>query len=219
MKHIPGDTLPIGNMVVNRIADLRRVAGLRHRFDTEQPTLLDIELVNSRSSSKAQPSQVFNSNQLQAPQRPQFGLRWKMFELDSCEGNGRVCLVFPPKPDPPPMSENGGIQLDIVPPTPQVWFLDRAYDWHFIAPNFTTYFRLLLVHLGLPQWQLLHTPIGPTPWAKQIINLIAPHLLTDDEVTSFVDSLREDNEDFPVSTVDPSVFKSRSRTVRKIEEN
>ena len=64
-------------MVINRIGDLRRVAGnydlfkvfeklrcqlslstsimtgwvilgLRHRFDTEQPTLLDLELVNNR---------------------------------------------------------------------------------------------------------------------------------------------------------------------------
>ena len=45
-------------------------------------------------------------------------------------GNGRVCLVFPPKPDPPPINAGGPsasdtgsserIQLDIVPPTPQV---------------------------------------------------------------------------------------------------
>ena len=50
--------------------------------------------------------------------------------------------------------------------TLQVWYLDRAYDWHFLAPNFTTYFRMMLVHLGLPQWQALFTPFGPTPWAK-----------------------------------------------------
>ena len=47
-----------------------------------------------------------------------------------------------------------------------MWYLDRAYDWHFLAPNFTTYFRMMLVHLGLPQWQALFTPFGPTPWAK-----------------------------------------------------
>ena len=29
-----GDVVPMGNMVINRIADMRRVAGLRHRFDT-----------------------------------------------------------------------------------------------------------------------------------------------------------------------------------------
>ena len=47
-----------------------------------------------------------------------------------------------------------------------MWYLDRAYDWHYLAPNFTAYFRMMLVHLGLPQWHLLLTPIGPTPWAK-----------------------------------------------------
>ena len=45
----PGDVLPIGQMVINRIADLRRIGGLRHRFDTEQPTLLDLEVINRAS--------------------------------------------------------------------------------------------------------------------------------------------------------------------------
>ena len=29
----------------------------------------------------------------------------------------------------------------------------------------------MLVHLGLPQWQALFTPFGPTPWARVIINI------------------------------------------------
>ena len=65
---------------------------------------------------------------------------------------------------------SGGIQLDLTPTMPQVWFLDRGYEWHYLAPNFTTYFRMMLYHLGLPQWQLLFTPMGPTPWAK-VINI------------------------------------------------
>ncbi len=44
MNVYAGQLLPIGLMSVNRISDLRRVAGLRHRFDTEQPTLLDLEV-------------------------------------------------------------------------------------------------------------------------------------------------------------------------------
>ena len=43
------------------------------------------------------------SNNSSLLNRPQFGLRWKMFELDGLDGNGRVCLVFPPKPEPPPL--------------------------------------------------------------------------------------------------------------------
>ena len=30
-----------------------------------------------------------------------------MFELYAIDGGGRVCLVFPPKPDPPPMDGAG----------------------------------------------------------------------------------------------------------------
>ena len=107
-----------------------------------------------------------NANNSNIVIKPQFNSRWKMFELDAMDGCGRVCLVFPPKPDPPPMNSSGSIQLDLTPTMPQVWLLDRAYDWHYLATNFTSYFRMMLYHLGLPQWQLLFTPMGPTPWAK-----------------------------------------------------
>ena len=63
-------------------------------------------------------------------------------------------------------NDSHSIHLDLTPTMPQVWYLDRAYEWHFLAPNFTTYFRMMIYHLGLPQWQLLFTPNGPAPWAK-----------------------------------------------------
>ena len=31
------------------------------------------------------------------------------------------------------MSESN---FDLTPTMPQVWYLDRAYEWHFLAPNF-----------------------------------------------------------------------------------
>lgn len=229
-----GEIFPIGNMSINRIADMKRVAGIRHRFDTEQPTISDLEIINSRekcatirhvtgatpiggataASNTTPESSNFNHSNIII--KPQFNSRWKMFELDATEGNGRVCLVFPPKPDPPPMGASPAIQLDLTPSMPQVWFLDRAYEWHYLAPNFTTYFRMMLFHLGLPQWQLLFTPIGPTPWAKQIINLVAPHLFPEGDEASVV--TRDIEEEFPVSSLDPSVFKSRTRTFRKTED-
>ena len=111
-------------MIINRIGDLRRVAGLRHRFDTEHPTLLDLEVINNRESksgnaSKSNSSSGSASNS-SSYAKPQFGLRWKMFELDGCSGNGRVCLVFPLKPDPPPLDDSGVIKIDLSPATPQV---------------------------------------------------------------------------------------------------
>ena len=75
------------------------------------------------------------------------------------------------------ISENESLQiLDVSTPTPQVWYRDRAYDWHFLAPNFGAYFRMMLVHLGLPQWQLLFTPAGPTPRAKVSLAISLPRL-------------------------------------------
>ena len=45
---ISDELISLGNMSINRIADLKRVAGIRHRFDTEQPTITDLEIINSR---------------------------------------------------------------------------------------------------------------------------------------------------------------------------
>ena len=49
-------------MIINRIGDLRRVAGLRHRFDTEHPTLLDLEVINNRDSKSGNASKTGTSN-------------------------------------------------------------------------------------------------------------------------------------------------------------
>ena len=49
-------------MIINRIGDLRRVAGLRHRFDTEHPTLLDLEVINNRDSKSGNAPKTGASN-------------------------------------------------------------------------------------------------------------------------------------------------------------
>nr|XP_040579048.1 tubulin polyglutamylase complex subunit 2-like [Lepeophtheirus salmonis] len=250
-----GAKLPnTGCMVINRISDLRRVAGLRHSFDTEHPTLLDLEVTPSnkikqpneisREVTKTKEGivkislQVLRKYSFQANlhiniekraqfqniyiyvvkhQKPQFGLRWKMFELDGCRGEGKVLLVFPPKPE---TFESTHITFDVAPVIPQVWFLDRAYEWHFLAPCFTNYFRMMLVHLGLPGWQTLFTNIGPTPWAKQIYNLIAPHLLNPHEDEDDKKGEPNNSPSFPRHVIDPSIFKIKNKSSsKKTEEN
>ena len=49
-----------------------------------------------------------NGGQVATPEPPQFGLKWKIFELDGCEGAGKACLVFPPK------SEGAQVIFDIL---------------------------------------------------------------------------------------------------------
>ena len=68
--------------------------------------------------------------------------------------------MFPPKSEGATLDEAGNINLEISPPEPQVWFLDKAFEWHFLAANFPTYFRMMLVHLGLPLWQMRFTSMG-----------------------------------------------------------
>ena len=44
--------------------------------------------------------------------------------------------------------------------------MDRSMVWHYMADNFLTYYRLMLAHLGLPQWQYTFTDIGISPQVK-----------------------------------------------------
>ncbi|KAG8428981.1 hypothetical protein GDO86_018664, partial [Hymenochirus boettgeri] len=88
---------------------------------------------------------------------------------------------------------------------PEIWFLDRALYWHFITYNFTSYYRLLLCHLGLPQWQYLFTGYGLSPQAKQWFNMYRPVTLgpglTSEETESFINKL------------DPNkIFKNKNKT-------
>lgn len=66
----------------------------------------------------------------------------------------KVCLVYLDK------------GLEPRRPEPRIWLLDRCFEWHFLAPDFATYFRMMLVHQGLPLWQFRGTAMGLTPWAE-----------------------------------------------------
>ena len=48
----------------------------------------------------------------------------------------------------------------------EIWLLDRALGWHLLADSFLTYYRLMLTHMGLPQWQYSLTDIGVIPPSK-----------------------------------------------------
>ena len=49
---------------------------------------------------------------------------------------------------------------------PQVWFMDRSLEFHFLADSFLGYYRLMLIHWGLNQWQYAFTDVGLSPQAK-----------------------------------------------------
>ncbi|XP_004413272.1 PREDICTED: tubulin polyglutamylase complex subunit 2-like isoform X2 [Odobenus rosmarus divergens] len=127
------------------------------------------------------------------PEKPHFDSRSVIFELDPCNGNGKVCLVY--KRGKPALAQDA-----------EIWFLDRALYWHFLTDSFTAYYHLLITHLGLPQWQYAFTSYGISPQAKQWFNMYKP-------ITYNTDLLAEETNYF-VNKLDPSkVFKSKNKTL------
>jgi tubulin polyglutamylase complex subunit 2 len=57
------------------------------------------------------------------------------FDIDSKVKGGRLALLYKK-----------------LTSKPQVWFQDNSCKWFFIANTFTDYFRLMIMHLGLPHW-------------------------------------------------------------------
>lgn len=70
-------------------------------------------------------------------------------ELDASISSGRVCLLYA-----------GGEGRA------QVWFQDASCSWSFIASSFVDYFRLMVLHRGLPRWQYQYTDAGLDSVAK-----------------------------------------------------
>ncbi|OBS75925.1 hypothetical protein A6R68_17622 [Neotoma lepida] len=120
------------------------------------------------------PQIAYNEDQ---QEKPHFDCRSVIFELDSCNGLAHDT---------------------------EIWFLDRALYWHFLTDTFTAYYRLLITHLGLPQWQYAFTSYGISPQAKQWFSMYKP-------ITYNTSLLTEETDSF-VNKLDPSkVFKSKNK--------
>ncbi|KAJ3096786.1 Tubulin polyglutamylase complex subunit 2 [Phlyctochytrium planicorne] len=59
--------------------------------------------------------------------------------------HGKICLCFPPNTTPSP---------------PTVWFQDPFGAWYPLSPTFTSFFRLMVLHLGIQGWHLSMTEPG-----------------------------------------------------------
>ena len=95
-----------------------------------------------------------NCNNIIATLVPRFDETSVNFELDNCSGYGKVCLVYRNVKPGTNNSEQSS----------EIWFLDRSLQWHFLTHSFQNYYRLLIAHLGLPQWQTLFTEDGLPPF-------------------------------------------------------
>ncbi|CAL8336341.1 unnamed protein product [Merluccius merluccius] len=146
------ECVPVGCMMINSVARLRQLHPPSTLFSLPNaPTLADLNW-DGDSTEKSE----------DCPAVPHFDSRSRIFELDSCGGNGKVCLVY------------RNCSQGVVAQQSHIWFLDRSLYWHYLTPTFTSYYRLMLTHLGLPEWQYSFTPYGPSPQAKQWESLYPP---------------------------------------------
>ncbi|XP_072293839.1 tubulin polyglutamylase complex subunit 2 isoform X2 [Eucyclogobius newberryi] len=125
---------------------------------------------------------------------PHFDSRSRIFELDSSGGNGKVCLVYK------------NCTPGVVAQNSEVWFLDRSLKWHFLTSSFTSYYRLMITHMGLPEWHSSFTPYGPSPQA-QWASLYQPLTFADPQ---------EPPSDPHLNRLDPSrAFRTKTKTPPK----
>lgn len=149
---LDNETIPVGCMVVNSITKLKPLSQSSSLFSLPSaPTLADLDY----GEEETEGSECGQT-------KPSFDSRSRIFELDPCSGNGKVCLVYK------------GCTKDVVAQQCDVWFLDRSLYWHYLTPTFTAYYRLMITHLGLPEWQYTFTPYGISPQAKQWASLYQP---------------------------------------------
>jgi tubulin polyglutamylase complex subunit 2 len=105
-----GEVLPIGNIKINKMSELKRVGGFKPQEDADSLTPLDVEVCQQQQKPNARHP------------LPNIGAKCKLFELDGCQGLGKVCLVYQ---QPPP-------RKDLMPgdpaltEQPTIWLLDRS---------------------------------------------------------------------------------------------
>ena len=89
------------------------------------------------------------------------------FDIDSKVKGGRIALIYRAH------STQSGSK-------PQIWFQDLSCNWFFISNTFTDYFRLMVMHLGLPNWQYAFTQVGLDPQTLQWLRFLSPERLAID---------------------------------------
>jgi tubulin polyglutamylase complex subunit 2 len=86
------------------------------------------------------------------------------FDIDTKVKNGRLALIY----------------RNNKPSKPQIWVQDLSCNWYYIANTFTDYFRLMIMHLGLPNWHYAFTEVGLDPQTLQWFRFLSPERLAID---------------------------------------
>ena len=170
---------PLGRINVNRIEHVKRIRlgaafapddddeGVDALFEHTLVRAGDANTARDAPSTPSSPSSASRTCISKAAAHGDDGVPQPLrvaaaFDLDKMCGCGVVALVY--FYDEP---------LD----KPRVYFQDMACCWRPLAPSFGEYFRLLMMHLGLPNWQYTFTPYGLDEPSRQWFNFLGPERL------------------------------------------
>ncbi|KAK4302856.1 hypothetical protein Pmani_025081 [Petrolisthes manimaculis] len=207
-----GKVVGLGNLELLPLGRVNRLGSGRGSGDPLAPSLTDLALAEDSTTSTTSseptaasslgssglvtsctPSPGFSSS-LTLPAPPTFHAS-KMFEVDSCQGYGKVVLAYPGRGE----SFREG----------SYWFVDPSLRPHLLANDTHTYWRLVLAHLGMPQWQALVAGLGLTPWARQWYEVVASYLVEGPRPLRFATSHQDIS---PAARLDPAVFRTKRAT-------
>eukprot|EP00238_Polyblepharides_amylifera_P014315 CAMPEP_0196586754 /NCGR_PEP_ID=MMETSP1081-20130531/55428_1 /TAXON_ID=36882 /ORGANISM="Pyramimonas amylifera, Strain CCMP720" /LENGTH=293 /DNA_ID=CAMNT_0041908733 /DNA_START=140 /DNA_END=1018 /DNA_ORIENTATION=- len=144
-----GVSFPVGNLHINSIREMVSVP-----FDHWPEDDLNDTLVVGNGRKKTSNKQKKDGA---AKMAPSVFTAKAAFDLDSTCTCGRVCLLYVDGDD-----------------APSVWLQDLACSWSFIASSFSEYFRLMLTHQGVPNWQAAFTPMGLDSDAREWLRFLTP---------------------------------------------
>ncbi|XP_033185104.1 tubulin polyglutamylase complex subunit 2 [Bombus vancouverensis nearcticus] len=193
---IAGEEFPVGRMEIGTLSSLKRYANnpKDHQTDsTKQELDTDTHKPDNEVTSNSI-TDLENPNSINL-QGNDHGC--KMFEIARCfpeSGMAKVYLLYRMKHEEE---------------SPTIWLhREDTNRWYHLANNFTVYFRMMLVHLGLPLWQCCVSGLSLPPWVEQVYFLIGPHLLPSAvEPTETISTTIWNNG--PINVIDPAIFKGK----------
>lgn len=141
-------------MEIKDLSSLKRHVGSSNNTTSGKDQQAETNSSNSNSSSATTSTadEVKVSTTLMV--EPTFGgSRCKLFELAECD-DCRVFLAYQLQPDQD---------------EPSVWLHSSITQrWYQLADSFSKYFRMMLVHLGLPLWQICAAGLQLPTWLEQV---------------------------------------------------
>ncbi|XP_032674941.1 tubulin polyglutamylase complex subunit 2 [Odontomachus brunneus] len=193
---IAGEEFPIGRMEIGSLSSLKRYVGRdRQMGPSTQDSSSGAQVEDPTTEQEGGSTDVLFSGDSR---------ECKLFEIGQCypgTGNGKVYLTYRSKQEQD---------------SPSIW-LHRGSSWYQLADDFTTYFRMMLAHLGLPLWQCCVVGLPLPTWVEQAYFLVGPHLLPSTVEPSETVSTSLWNNG-PINILDPAIFKTKDgkqRNARK----